>query len=121
MPRILFNKSIEDEYKINKDLKREDIKLLKNWCSSEKHLPKNISDLELYIFLHSNYYEINETKKTIEAFYSIRSNVKEFFCNRDPIGSKDLRDFFNVWYVVFFFIFAYCIGYIEQVFFCVQK
>lgn len=87
--------SMEEELKKNSELKISDIEMLREWCEKQQHLPKP-SDLHLIMFLHSNYYSIEAAKNTIENFFTIRSHVPEFFANRDPLGSKELRQIFNV-------------------------
>ncbi|XP_003399181.1 alpha-tocopherol transfer protein-like [Bombus affinis] len=84
----------EDELKNNPDLKEEDMQMLRDWYKKQPHLPK-ITDSELVLFLHSNYYRMEPTKTTIDAYYTVRSHVPEFFSNRDPLGSKELRKSFQ--------------------------
>ncbi|KAG5336585.1 TTPAL protein, partial [Acromyrmex charruanus] len=74
--------SFEEELKKNPELKESDIQILREWCKKQTHLPK-ISDSELTLFLHSNYYLLEPTKTTIDIFFTIRTHVPEFFCNRD--------------------------------------
>lgn len=74
--------TLEEEMNKNPELKMSDIKILKEWCEKQPHLPK-IQDVHLAIFLHSNYYQLEPTKKTIENYYTIRTQVPEFFSNRD--------------------------------------
>ena len=89
-PGITF----EEELKKNPDLKKSDIQMLRDWCDKQPHLPK-ISDSELALFLHSNFYRIEPTKNTIDAYYTVRSHVPEFFDNRDPVAAKELRQAFK--------------------------
>lgn len=84
----------EDELKNNPDLKEEDMQMLRDWYKKQPHLPQ-ITDSELVLFLHSNYYRMEPTKTTIDAYYTVRSHVPEFFSNRDPLGSKELRKSFQ--------------------------
>ncbi|CAK9806905.1 Alpha-tocopherol transfer protein-like [Anthophora quadrimaculata] len=84
----------EEELKKNPDLKDEDIQLLRDWCKKQPHLP-SISDSELALFLHSNYYQVEITKTTIDTYYTVRTHVTEFFSNRDPLGTKELRKSFK--------------------------
>ncbi|XP_047353529.1 uncharacterized protein LOC124950614 [Vespa velutina] len=86
--------SFEEELKKNPELKEDDVRALKEWCQKQPHLPK-ISDSEIALFLHSNYYRMEPTKNTIDTYYTIRTHVPEFFSNRDPISSKDLRKAFQ--------------------------
>ncbi|XP_015592996.1 alpha-tocopherol transfer protein-like [Cephus cinctus] len=87
--------SLEEEQKRNPELKKADIQSLREWCQKQPHLP-NITDSELALFLHSNYYSIESTKSTIDVYYTVRTHVPEFFSNRDPMGQKELRHAFNV-------------------------
>lgn len=84
----------EAELKKNSELKKDDVQMLREWCEKQPHLPK-IEDNELALFLHSNYYRLEPTKSTIETYYTVRTHVPEFFSNRDPLGSKDLRKSFQ--------------------------
>jgi len=81
--------------KKNPQLKLSDIQSLREWCEKQSHLPK-IEDSFLALFLHSNYYQIEPTKNTIENYYTTRTHIPEFFCNRDPLGEKELRQIFKV-------------------------
>ena len=81
---------VEEELKKNSELRKEDLKTLREWCEKQPHLPK-ITDNELVIFLHSNYYLMERTKSTIENYYTSRTHLPEFFATRDPLGSKGLR------------------------------
>jgi len=82
--------SFEEELKKNSELKESDIQILREWCEKQPHLPK-ISDSELALFLHSNYYRLEPTKTTIDTFFTVRTHVPEFFSNRDPINNKELK------------------------------
>lgn len=85
----------EEEKKKNPELKDSDIQMLKDWCAKQPHLPK-ISDSEYALFLHSNYYRLEPTKNTIEEYYTLRTHLQEFFVNRDPFGTKQLRETFTI-------------------------
>ncbi|XP_018349945.1 PREDICTED: alpha-tocopherol transfer protein-like [Trachymyrmex septentrionalis] len=82
--------SFEEELKKNPELKESDIQILREWCEKQPHLPK-ISNSELALFLHSNYYRLEPTKTTIDTFFTVRTHVPEFFSNRDPINNKELK------------------------------
>lgn len=85
---------IEEELKRNPELKMEDIEILREWCNKQSHLPK-ITDSQLAMFLHSNYFRIEPTKNTIDQFYTIRTHFPEIFRNTDPIECKALRQAFK--------------------------
>ncbi|XP_071561102.1 alpha-tocopherol transfer protein-like [Temnothorax nylanderi] len=87
--------SIEEECKRNPELKMSDLQMLKDWMEKQPHLPR-IEMVYLVMFLHSNYYRIEPTKKTIDNFFTIRTLLPEVFCNRDPIAWKELRKAFSV-------------------------
>lgn len=84
----------EEELKKNSELKEEEIQVLRDWLKKQPHLPK-ISDAELALFYHSNYYRMEPTKATIDTYYTVRSHVPEFFSNLDPLGCKELRKSFK--------------------------
>lgn len=92
---LLKTITLEEEMQKNPQLKMSDIQMLKEWCEKQPHLPK-IEDSFLAMFLHSNYYHIEPTKSTIENYYTTRTHVPEFFSNRDPIGTKELRQAYKV-------------------------
>ncbi|KYN13837.1 PREDICTED: alpha-tocopherol transfer protein-like [Trachymyrmex cornetzi] len=82
--------SFEEELKKNPELKESDIQILRKWSNKQTHLPK-MSDSELVLFLHSNYYQLEPTKTTIDTFFTVRTHVPEFFCNRDLINDKEVK------------------------------
>lgn len=90
--------SIEEECKRNPELKMSDLQMLKDWMEKQPHLPrwKNEEMFYLIMFLHSNYYRMEPTKKTIDNFFTIRTHLPEVFSNRDPIAWKPLRKAFSV-------------------------
>lgn len=87
--------SYEEEKKKNPELKDSDVQILKDWCSKQPHLPK-ILDSEYALFLYSNYYRMEPAKNTIEAYYTSRTHLPEFFADRDPLSTKTLREAFKV-------------------------
>ncbi|KMQ87735.1 alpha-tocopherol transfer [Lasius niger] len=86
--------TLEEEMKKNPELKMSDVQILREWCGKQPHLPK-IQDVQLVIFLHSNHYQIEPTKNTIENYFTIRTHVPEFFSNRDLLKVKELRKAFQ--------------------------
>jgi len=87
--------TLEEEMKKNPQLKLSDIQSLKDWCDKQPHLPK-IEDTFLALCLHTNHYRVEPTKKTIENYYTTRTHLPEFFCDRDPVRNKELRQNFKV-------------------------
>ena len=81
---------LDEEFRRNPELKEDDLQHLRDWLKKQPHLPR-ISDSELVIFLHSNYYRLEPTKNTIDAFYTARTHVPEFFSNRDVLNDPALK------------------------------
>nr|XP_022906147.1 alpha-tocopherol transfer protein-like [Onthophagus taurus] len=74
---------VELEYEKDVQLKREDVKYLKDWINKQNHLPKP-TEMKLIHFLHSNGFNIELAKKSIENYYFSRSHCPEFFSKRNP-------------------------------------
>lgn len=74
---------VEDEYNRNKDLHVDDVKSLQGWVRKQPHLPP-VSDLQLAIFLHSCNWSMEQTKATIEKFFTYRGAWPDFFADRNP-------------------------------------
>ncbi|KAL7292793.1 hypothetical protein TKK_0013621 [Trichogramma kaykai] len=86
---------LEEELKRNPELNLSDIKSLREWLNKQPHLPP-MTDSELALFLHSNYYRLEPTKSTIDTFYSVRTHVPEFFDSRDPLNDPGLEQIMKV-------------------------
>lgn len=87
--------TLEEEIKRNPELSRVDLESLREWCNKQPHLPE-ITDSELALFLHSNYYRIEPTKKTIDAFYTMRTHTPDFFTCRDVEKDAELKRMLSV-------------------------
>ncbi|XP_039295700.1 alpha-tocopherol transfer protein-like [Nilaparvata lugens] len=62
------------------------LELLKEWVQKQDHLPyDNIDDHLLSRFLHCSNNSIEQTKMTLEKFFTMRGDSQEFFQNRDPL------------------------------------
>lgn len=82
--------TVEEEFKKNPELKESDLQALREWCKKQPHLPK-IADIDLILFLHSNYYLLEPSKRTIDNYFTMRTHVPELFTNRDVLNSPSLR------------------------------
>ncbi|XP_058462929.1 alpha-tocopherol transfer protein-like [Malaya genurostris] len=60
-----------------------------NWLTNQPHLPK-LSENDALLFLHCNYYDAEAAKKTIEEYYTFRTNCTDLFTNRD-IEDPDIQ------------------------------
>ncbi|XP_059622651.1 alpha-tocopherol transfer protein-like [Phlebotomus argentipes] len=86
--------SPEDEYAKHRDLKREDVRNILEWLCRQPHLP-NITESEAIFFLYACYNSIEQTKKTIDNYYTIRTHTVDLFRNRD-VCTKEMLDISNV-------------------------
>ncbi|XP_050075280.1 alpha-tocopherol transfer protein-like [Anopheles maculipalpis] len=61
---------------------RESIEKIKQWLSTQEHLPQ-LQDHEIALFLHANYGNEEATQRTIENYYTLRTSHRECFTDRD--------------------------------------
>uniref|UniRef100_A0A1L8DAJ9 Putative alpha-tocopherol transfer protein n=1 Tax=Nyssomyia neivai TaxID=330878 RepID=A0A1L8DAJ9_9DIPT len=73
---------MDDIYRENKELNKSDVEEILTWINNQSHLPK-ITEYEAAIFLHARYYELTETKKLIEMYFTHRTKNPSIFGNRD--------------------------------------
>lgn len=69
---------IDEIYKNYHNIKEEDIKVLKDWVQKQPHFPTDILDIQLVVFYHSCYYNLEATKDTLENFFTIKTLMPEF-------------------------------------------
>uniref|UniRef100_A0A182V4R8 CRAL-TRIO domain-containing protein n=1 Tax=Anopheles merus TaxID=30066 RepID=A0A182V4R8_ANOME len=75
--------NVEDQYrKYAGELRATDVQKLGEWVKSQPHLPP-VTELELILFLHSNYYDLEAAQRTIECYYTFRTSCKNLFGNRN--------------------------------------
>lgn len=94
MVSLPFPFDVAAAMKKNPELKQSDIEILREWSQKQGHLPL-IPDVLFILFLHSNYYNVESAKTTIENYYTIKSHIPEVFNARDPF-SKEVRDALRV-------------------------
>ncbi|KAJ8714605.1 hypothetical protein PYW07_002830 [Mythimna separata] len=68
---------------------------IKDWLCKQPHLPHEVDDILLLRFLTSCRFSMERAKKTIDLFFTIRSNGPELFCKRDP-WSPEIRRVFEI-------------------------
>uniref|UniRef100_A0A1B6EXZ6 CRAL-TRIO domain-containing protein n=1 Tax=Cuerna arida TaxID=1464854 RepID=A0A1B6EXZ6_9HEMI len=95
----MFKVTLEDEFKKNPELKAEDIEDVKAWLKSQPHLPP-VPDLVIVLFLQACQWDLDLTKKTIDIYYTCRTEYTEFFADRDPL-SQEIQDIAKTHHVVY--------------------
>ncbi|CAH0399448.1 unnamed protein product [Chilo suppressalis] len=80
----------DQEMESNKDLVN-----IKNWLCKQPHLPHDVDETLLRRFLASSGYSMERAKRTIDLFFTIRSNSPEIFSMRDP-WSAEIRRVFEI-------------------------
>uniref|UniRef100_A0A1B6C3A9 CRAL-TRIO domain-containing protein n=2 Tax=Clastoptera arizonana TaxID=38151 RepID=A0A1B6C3A9_9HEMI len=86
-----FKISLEEELQRNPQLKVDDIKNLQVWLKDQPSFPK-MYDEQLCQFAHACYYDVEETKKTLQYFFKYKASMTEFFSGWDP-NSPELHSY----------------------------
>lgn len=74
---------------LNEDPERlaHNLNIFKKWTSFQPHLPKNIEDRLLSIFLRGCKHDLERAKRKLELFYNVRRNCPDIYSNRNPNDS----------------------------------
>lgn len=70
--------TLEEIYKKEPNLKKEDVQQLREWAKKQPHLPE-ATELQLICFLHSCYFSMEMAKKSMDCFFSLRTASPEIF------------------------------------------
>uniref|UniRef100_A0A336M8F2 CSON013465 protein n=1 Tax=Culicoides sonorensis TaxID=179676 RepID=A0A336M8F2_CULSO len=65
------------------DLHYRDIEEIKDWLETEQCVPNSLEEFQILLFLHSNYFDVENTKKTIKSYYKCRADYSELFWDLD--------------------------------------
>ncbi|XP_075216093.1 alpha-tocopherol transfer protein-like [Lycorma delicatula] len=57
---------------------------LKEWLQQQQHLPQYMSEQELKYYLWGSKCSLERTKQKLDAYFTMRHLIPEFFSNRDP-------------------------------------
>lgn len=77
--------TVDEEYKKNPELKKQDVIAIRDWLDEQGDYPE-LSDSEIILFLHSNYYNLDATQATIKNYFECRVDYKELFADFDLEG-----------------------------------
>lgn len=72
----------------------KDVATIRAWVNTQTHLPP-LTDDHLLLFLHSCNYAQDRTQKTIDSYFTTRTNETYLFSDKDP-RSGDLKHVFGV-------------------------
>lgn len=64
---------------------KQQIEEIKTWLITQPHLPV-MTDTSVLRFLHSNYYDVDKAKVTIENYYTMRTRFRDLFSNPDLLS-----------------------------------
>ncbi|XP_075216088.1 alpha-tocopherol transfer protein-like isoform X1 [Lycorma delicatula] len=64
------------------------ILILKEWLQQQHHLPQYMSEQELQYFLWGSKCSLEKSKQKLDAYFTMRYLIPEFFSNRDPCTEK---------------------------------
>nr|XP_023026691.1 alpha-tocopherol transfer protein-like [Leptinotarsa decemlineata] len=78
------NQKVRDVFQKSKKDVMEYIETIKMWFKTQPHLPEVPSDQLIETFLVTNKFSVEETKKKLDMYYTIRSVMPECFRNKNP-------------------------------------
>ncbi|XP_018400044.1 PREDICTED: alpha-tocopherol transfer protein-like [Cyphomyrmex costatus] len=94
-PTPAQQKRIDKELPSDPEMRKQDIRALREWLSKQSHLPNHIDDNKLERFLFNCKNSIERCKLILERYYTVRTSLPEFFAARDP-SSQDIRGSYNI-------------------------
>uniref|UniRef100_A0A0A9WF90 Alpha-tocopherol transfer protein-like n=1 Tax=Lygus hesperus TaxID=30085 RepID=A0A0A9WF90_LYGHE len=88
---------IREELKENPDTRESDLEHIKNWLKMQPHLPPFDDDQRLTTFLRGCKFSLENTKRKLDMYFTMRAAVPEFFSNRDPTTAvtKEIMESFH--------------------------
>lgn len=89
-PTPAQQKYIDKQLPPDPEMRKQDIRALREWLSKQPHLPNHIDDDKLERFLFNCKNSIERCKLILERYYTVRTFLPEFFAARDPL-SQDIH------------------------------
>jgi len=77
----MLGHTIDDSRKKYPEIADKLLKSLQEWAKN-RGLPK-IPEEQLALFAHSCYFDLEATKRCMDAYYNMRTTIPEFFKDRD--------------------------------------
>ncbi|KAK3910648.1 Alpha-tocopherol transfer protein-like [Frankliniella fusca] len=94
---LLHSPSAEEARQVRKEInntypdkQRDCVRQLKDWMQTQPHLPRNYDERILPRFLNGTKYDVHRAKRKIDAYFTARAKMPEFFAQRDP-SSKETQ------------------------------
>ncbi|KAK7861880.1 hypothetical protein R5R35_002847 [Gryllus longicercus] len=77
-------KAAQEELQESPERLEADLQHLKDWLAKQPHLRARTDDQFLVAFLRGSKFSLERAKEKLDAYYTLRSALPEFFANRDP-------------------------------------
>ncbi|EZA55687.1 hypothetical protein DMN91_001755 [Ooceraea biroi] len=90
-PTAAQQKRMDKELPSDPEMRKQDVRALREWLSKQPHLPNCMDNDKLERFLYGCKNSIERCKLILERYYSVRTSLPEFFAVRDPL-SRDIQD-----------------------------
>ncbi|XP_029164450.1 alpha-tocopherol transfer protein-like [Nylanderia fulva] len=94
-PTPAQQKQMDKELPPDPEMRKQDIRALREWLFKQPHLPNHIDDGKLGRFLYNCKNSVEKCKLILERYYTVRTSLPEFFTDRDPL-SRDIQDSVSV-------------------------
>ncbi|KAK2583869.1 hypothetical protein KPH14_001143 [Odynerus spinipes] len=90
-PTVEQQQLINEEIPPDPEMRKRDIKAIREWLSKQSHLPNHMDDDRLGNFLFGCKNSIERCKLILERYFSVRTALPELFAVRDPLA-QDVQD-----------------------------
>ncbi|XP_057667924.1 uncharacterized protein LOC130900934 [Diorhabda carinulata] len=76
-----------------------DIKIIKEWLETQKHLPEIPSDNLIEFFLNNCKFSIEKTKQNLDMYYTLRNLIPDMYQNVNP-STPNLEEVYKKVYMI---------------------